>query len=589
MIFNTSRMKYAKMGCMNKDVIYIEPEDDITDIITKIENSKEKIIALVPPKKAGVFRSIVNIKLIAKAGAASEKTIVLVTTDPSIMKLAATTKLPVTKNLQSAPVVPEAEADSEAESSSTEEIVEEADGTVITTNATVTEVDGEESAPEIAETSEEKNDKEDALDGENHTKKDKKAAKKAKKVAETGEEKPVSNNPVIAWFQTHKKLAIFGGIGGVVLILVLVWAFVVAPAATVTVGIRTTTANFSENVTFTDKLAEENIAEGKFYLEEKKIEDKSEVSFTATGTKNVGEKAHGDVVIYAFFRDQETVAVNAGTVFSYDGLEFISDKEVSLSWDGKTMTACGNNGDPSIIASGCLVSGRVAVTAASSGASYNVSASPTGWSTVADVNVYTDAAMTGGTDKTITIVQQSDIDKALSKLETSNEAVNKEQLYDTISDDAFIIDTSFKQTVGNAVSTPAVGAEVKDGEKAKLSITTTDSVYVIDNTKVEEFISEKAKLAANFKIYTMNDPFVENFTKTDSGYTGKIKTSYVSGPKVTENDVIEIIKGKGLGTAQHDLKDIDGVSTVRIDTSFPWVMSIPSDPEKITVILDIEE
>ena len=37
---------------MNKDVIYIEPEDDITDIITKIEGSKEKIVALVPPKKA---------------------------------------------------------------------------------------------------------------------------------------------------------------------------------------------------------------------------------------------------------------------------------------------------------------------------------------------------------------------------------------------------------------------------------------------------------------------------------------------------------------------------------------------------------
>ena len=43
---------------MNKDTIYIEPEDDITDIITKIENSKEKIVALVPPKKAGVFSTL---------------------------------------------------------------------------------------------------------------------------------------------------------------------------------------------------------------------------------------------------------------------------------------------------------------------------------------------------------------------------------------------------------------------------------------------------------------------------------------------------------------------------------------------------
>ena len=77
--------------------------------------------------------------------------------------------------------------------------------------------------------------------------------------------------------------------------------------------------------------------------------------------------------------------------------------------------------------------------------------------------------------------------------------------------------------------------------------------------------------------------------KTDSGYTGKLKTSYVSGPKVTENDVIEIIKGKGLGEAQHDLRDIDGISSIRIDTSFPWVTSIPGDPNKIIVILEVQE
>ena len=111
---------------MNKDVIYIEPEDDITDIITKLENSKEKIVALVPPKKAGVFRSIVNIKLIAKAGASAGKTVVLVTTDPSIVKLAAATRLPVTKNLQTAPVIPES-TEGEEEAESTEEVVETTD------------------------------------------------------------------------------------------------------------------------------------------------------------------------------------------------------------------------------------------------------------------------------------------------------------------------------------------------------------------------------------------------------------------------------------------------------------------------------
>ena len=36
---------------MNKDVIYVDVDDDVTAIIGKIKNAKEKIIALVPPKR----------------------------------------------------------------------------------------------------------------------------------------------------------------------------------------------------------------------------------------------------------------------------------------------------------------------------------------------------------------------------------------------------------------------------------------------------------------------------------------------------------------------------------------------------------
>ena len=99
------------------------------------------------------------------------------------------------------------------------------------------------------------------------------------------------------------------------------------------------------------------------------------------------------------------------------------------------------------------------------------------------------------------------------------------------------------------------------------------------------------KLADNYKIYTMNDPFVENFVQSTDGYTGKIKTSYTSGPKVTENDIVELVKGKGIGDAQHDLASMDGISgsSIRIDKSYPWVMSVPGDANKITVIIDVKD
>ena len=169
---------------MNKDVIYIEPEDDITDIITKIENSKEKIVALVPPKKAGVFRSAVNIKLMAKAGKTAEKTIVLVTVDPSIVKLAAAVRIPVTKKLQSAPVIPN--ADTEIEETTKEEILSDPDEMI------------EEEIENAKKSADQKKPEEDEDETEEDTplakknaKKDKKAGKKSDSSAEK------AGNPII--------------------------------------------------------------------------------------------------------------------------------------------------------------------------------------------------------------------------------------------------------------------------------------------------------------------------------------------------------------------------------------------------------
>ena len=562
---------------MNKDVIYIEPDDDITDIITKLENSKEKIVALVPPKKASVFRSIVNIKLITKAGASAGKTVVLVTTDPSIVKLAAATRLPVTKNLQSAPVIPKNDGDGVEETVSKEEVFES------------TDEDGEEEVvAEEVETEEkeaEKTNPEDDSEDDAEDKKDKKKdAKKDKKAS--------GKNSKLAWFKEHKKITIGLGVGVLVLIPVLIWALVFAPAVTVTLGVRTTKNNFSENVTFTTNLDEENASEGKFYLEEKKIESKSVVEFEATGKKNIGEKASGDLVVYKYFKKSGTVAINAGSSFSIGGLTFTSTKDASLSWSGDSQEECDNAGQASAITSGCMVAGRIAVTATEPGTAYNIAASSTGWNHVADVDgVYSDKAMTGGTDDFVAVVQKSDIDAALEKIQTESEATNKEKLLKSIDEeDPFIIETSFKQTTSDPVSSPALGEEVKEGQKANLSVVTTDSIYMIDKAKVEEFISEKAKLADNFKIYSINEPFIENFMKVDAGYIGKIKATYISGPKVTENGVVEIVRGKGLGSAQHDLKDaFDGISSITFETSFPWVNSVPNNENKITVVINVEE
>lgn len=585
---------------MNKDVIYIEPEDDITDIITKIENSKEKIVALVPPKKAGVFRSIVNIKLIAKAGFTADKTIVIVTTDPSITKLAGATEIPVTKNLQTAPSIPSL-VDDEAETTSKEELVEEKDGEVKAEEVKAEKDDAEseeESDKDSKKESDDADSEDDEAEGdekdEDNDKDSKKKEAKEKLEKAKAKSKDVAKNAKkfsLAWFKSHKILVASCGVGLIAIILFFVWAFAIAPAVTITVGIRTTTSNFSKNASFTTKAEEENADEGKFYLTEKKIENESSVEFAATGQKNVGEKAKGSVVIYAYFAKEGTVGVSAGDKFTIGDLSFTADENKSLTWDG-TISNCESGSSTAKISDmSCKISARVNVTAANSGEKYNIAASSANWKTNANVLVYSDSAMTGGTDQMVTIVSQEDVDKAKEQLAINSEAQYKEQLMDTLGEGDFPIEASFKQTTGDVVSTPAVGEEVKEGVTPKITVKITDTIFLIDKTKVEEFITKEANLSENYKIYEMNDPFVENFLETNGGYTGKIKTSYVSGPKVTENDIIEIVKGRGLGDAQHDLASIEGIngSSVRIDKSYPWVMSVPNDTNKITVILDVKD
>ena len=599
---------------MNKDVIYIEPEEDITDIIAKIEGSKSKIVALVPPKKAGVFRSIVNIKLITKSAAGAGKTAVIVTTDPSIIKLAAATKMPVTKDLKTAPEIPE--SDEEISESETVDVDDEAEDEKESSKEEEgsEEKPKKEKAPEKADEDDADDDADEANEGEDSDEETEEKAEKTedKKPADVKEAKKddkkepkkasgklaSSSNPVLRWIGTHKKADAAILVGLVGLIIFAIWAFAIAPAVTITLKLETTTGNFSENISFTQNLAEEKIPEGKFYIEEKKQESKAEVEFEATGTKNVGEKASGKIKVTHYFPiegEGGTVTIGNGATFTNSGLVYTVTNGANISWDGDVTAAqkdCENYATAGWKNSGCAVSTTVTVAATESGTKYNISSTSSGWSSsVGGLNVITNEAMTGGTDKTVTVVQQSDIDKAVASVNTESESDNKKKLIDSLEEGQFPIESSFKQSVSDPASTPAVNEEVEEGKKAKLTVTTTATIFVIDETKLKEFITEKAKLPNGYKIYEMNDPFVENFTKTvDAGFIGKLKTSYVAGSTITENEVVETVKGKGIGTAKRDLSDnFNGIKTITIDTSVPWVTSVPGNTEKITVKIDVEE
>lgn len=91
---------------MNKDIIYIDTDDDITAIIGKVKAAKSRVVALVPPKRSSVLSSVVNLKLLHKAGTDKKKRLVLITQEPTLQALAGGVEMYVADNLKSPPFIP---------------------------------------------------------------------------------------------------------------------------------------------------------------------------------------------------------------------------------------------------------------------------------------------------------------------------------------------------------------------------------------------------------------------------------------------------------------------------------------------------
>lgn len=565
---------------MNKETIYIEPSDDITDILSKLKASDKKIVALVPPKKPTVLLSSVNIKLIARTAKTEKKAVVLVSTDDALIKLAMAANLPVASSLKSRPVMPGEDPAPKSVSKPSKPEPEE---------PKKSEEPEEPEGPEELAPKEEKS--EDAVVDEieeaeqpgESEKSDKKPVKKSKKEKSTA-------TGFKGFLQRNKLWVILGAVLALALVAFLVWALKFAPSVDLFVSVRTSSANFSENVIFSTNPADEKIENSTFALHEEKLEKDQVVKFTATGKKDMGESATGTLVVYFQGKDNFSFSIPNGTKFTFKGFEYTSTNDVILTWDGESDDGCETG---SSFSKGCLKSAQVSIKAVAPGEDYNLTGQQVGWSATgfSSVSVYNYSDITGGTSKIVTVVQQSDVDLALDKMKSEEADNGKAELLGKISNTVMPIEASFKVETTDPKVEPAVGEEVKEGVTPQISTKTSYAIFTIDNVRIEEFIKQKANLEEGKRLYSIGEPFIEYFSKTDDKtYSAKLKTTYKAGPEISETEILDKIQGEKLGRIEPVLKDtFSGVSSVKIEKSYFWVNSVPSDPNKVRVELTIEE
>lgn len=540
---------------MNKDVIHIDIEDDITSIIGKIKSSKERIIALVPPRRIGVLQSAVNIRLLARAAKSADKRVVIITSDNVLAGLAATADIPVAKTLQSKPEIAEIPA------------LKVDDSDVI---------DGGQLPVGDMADSAHKKPKDDkgvseanALDATNKNKSPGNSAKSNKK------------KPKIPDFNVfRKKFALIGG-GVLLLIVFLVWATWFAPHATVIITAKTKGVKVSETVKLTtdDTVSAKN---DSIKVQKRELQKEISVEFAATGKKNVGEKATGSVRFSNSSKNSVTIA--AGTILKNNDLSYVLSSSVTvpaatLSWDcsGKT----------------CSGTATASVRAAEGGSQYNAASGSMSIS-VDGIKASLMSPTSGGTDKTATVVTASDVASAKSKLNEQKDNGLKNQLAGSFGSSAKVITDSYSENRSDP--TPSVAVDSEASGSVLLKSTITASMLAADKSDIKSFIDAKIREddigdKKSQKIYDSGVDKAEFSQFTDRGGVQSLVVTANGkiGPEINEAKVKEQAKGRTYGDVQSSIESIEGVEDVDVKFSPFWVRSVPNDIKKIKVEFKLKD
>lgn len=535
---------------MNKDVVYIDVEDDITAIVGKIKASKEKIVALVPPSRVGVLQSGVSMRLLDRSAKQAGKRIVLISNNQALTALAAVAKIPVARNLQSKPELVDVPA------------VLKVDGDDV--------IDGDTlPVGELARATKAKSD-DAVVDAVIHAAP---AVSGATRNAKTKTAKKAGSK-VPDFSKFRKKIFLIGG-AAVLLIAFLVWAIWFAPRATVIITAKTTTVTVDENVTLA--------VDGATSVEKNTIktlrqEQKSDLSveFTATGKKNVGNKATGQVRFSHQSLSSETLA--AGTQLTTSGgLVFVLESSVTVP-ASRTGAGCFPTACPG------TATGRV--TAREGGSNYNAASGNLSGVSSGMSASFSDAT-SGGTDKTATVVSQDDITKAAEALSEKKDDSLKTKLKESFGGSSTLIDDSYKEQRSDP--TPSVAVDAEATGPVTLKSTITASILAIDSAEIKGFLTDSIKKEIDGmksqKIYETGAEKVKfaQFTQNGDTATVRLTANGSVGPTIDEAQVKEQARGKSYGDIQSSLETIDGIESV--DTKFSpfWVRTIPDKPERITV------
>lgn len=592
--------------------IYLEPDEEITDVVDKISKAEGDDVSLVIPRGSTLANSVVNLKLLNKRSGALGKNVALITNDKIAHNLASQIGLSVYKNVDDAKAGVAAKAVEKVapEKSEVPEepqgAVEEVDGIKVhkydsaaAEAGEVIEPTEEEIAPAEPEVIEAVRDADD--DGsaaEEHEEQEPiETAERHEKPSDFKlMKKPLST--LGGGMDNHQNGTLFGNmknrgkrrkiivssIIAATALLAIFGLYVFLPEAKVTVSVASepfsSSAEISVDRNATEVSSASTTIPGKMIEKEEELEKE----FTATGEKNIGQKASGKITVYNNW-DQQAITLAAGAKFaSAGGINFVSTADATIP--GAQVGLVG--GQFVITASGTV---EVNVEALDVGEAGNIG--PTDFTItsipkIQQSKIYgkSTAAMKNGTNKMVKVVSAKDISDAKASTEGELKDSITETINGELSDSEKLLDSALSQTVVSEESSKKENDQ-SDNFKYKVrmkvqALTFSEADFrqiLLENTQ-NQLASDKAIVSdkiEDIRYEVKSSDLTNGIIVLDGKFDGFIADKY--DVNAMRND----IQRKSIAVARNKLTAYKGVLSVDIVNSPRFLHSLPWRANRIEI------
>ncbi len=511
--------------------IYLEADEEITSVIDKLRKTEFKDVILVIPKEASLLQSVVNLKLIKRQAENLGKSVSLVTQDKVGRNLADKVGLATAAKLGQEFTQPnETNQNKPEEHDPQNQTIQDNKSPIEDTNEVVFKKNPEENRI---------NNDDLVVSEDEDTEAEAMWHKK-----ELEENRPKNLMPKFP----KKKLFL---IAIPILIILAILGFIFLPRAKATIYVQAEKKLVS--IDFTGK-KDAKLDTEKDVIPAQAIDSTKEINkkYSATGKKNVGTKATGSLRISNLSGD--TIAWVAGTRFvptSNPAMIFRATAAISVP-DGAITP--------------------VAVEADQLGDQYNGFGSNQSFTLAngglgANVTITCQDGMTGGTNKEVTFISQTDINNAKSEL--SKEALSEATIdFNKKVENLKVVDDSKNEEIISASANPVVNSEVaeftmtvKAAIKA-LAYNMNDINTLVKASVEKEYGYSKQVIDSGSK----NSEVVIASSDLAAGtFSGVAKTTAYVASKLDENKIKGELSGMSATKATNYLKGLEGVESVNLE------------------------